>query len=55
MEENTRLSTLIIVNVHGSHAGEYFCAAQLNDDIFNSTKATLIVNCKYIIMQSYRK
>ena len=57
MDANT--STLNIVNVNGSHAGEYFCTAQFSENgimmIFNSTKANLTVNCKYIIMQNHSK
>ena len=60
VKNGANTSTLTIVNVNGSHAGEYFCTVQFSENgnmmMFNSTKANLTVNCKYIIiMQSYRK
>ena len=46
LDETTK-STLLITTVNGSHAGDYFCTAQLSDVRVTSTTATLIVNCKY--------
>ena len=49
MSANTTVtrSTLAIMNVNSSHAGDYFCTANVGEGmVVSSTTASLAVNCK---------